>query len=212
VFRLAARQREPDHEGLGLGTVDIIYTGTSFAGSIHKPAGDLRAPFMMRDFDHWEGLPRQQAVPRYSKGYEDKTRHKIEALTYYGERMVTPTRNQEAAEDMKGMKLRVPPAPLYLMLANRSAPMPRRSRLRSLLRLAARAPWTARKSAADYHGKKFYEAAHIMLTGHRRIAASRCRGHVWSSFPTRQESVRRGADTGRAKSSDRSALRTKNRR
>ena len=25
------------NEGLGLGTVDIIYTGASFAGSIHKP-------------------------------------------------------------------------------------------------------------------------------------------------------------------------------
>src|SRR5882757_9654643 len=42
------------NEGLGLGTVDIIYTGTSFAGSIHKPLAISGAPFMMRDFDHWK--------------------------------------------------------------------------------------------------------------------------------------------------------------
>ena len=32
------------NEGLGLGTVDIIYTGTSFAGSIHKPLAISGAP------------------------------------------------------------------------------------------------------------------------------------------------------------------------
>src|SRR5215831_1362788 len=32
------------NEGLGLGTVDIIYTGTSFAGSIHKPLSISGAP------------------------------------------------------------------------------------------------------------------------------------------------------------------------
>ena len=34
------------NEGLGLGTVDMIYTGTSFAGSIHKPlsiSGDRKS-------------------------------------------------------------------------------------------------------------------------------------------------------------------------
>ena len=34
------------NEGLGLGTVDIIYTGASFAGSIHKPLAITGAPFI----------------------------------------------------------------------------------------------------------------------------------------------------------------------
>ena len=42
------------NEGLGLGTVDIIYTGASFAGSIHKPLSITGAPFILRDFDHWK--------------------------------------------------------------------------------------------------------------------------------------------------------------
>ena len=100
------------NEGLGLGTVDMIYTGTSFAGSIHKPLAISGAPFMMRDFDHWKAYRDSKLFRDISKGYEDKTRHKIEALTYYGERMVTANKEIKKPEDMKGMKLRVPPAPL----------------------------------------------------------------------------------------------------
>src|ERR1041384_1555176 len=40
------------NEGLGLGTVEHIYTGTSFAGSIHKPLAISGPPLMLRDFNH----------------------------------------------------------------------------------------------------------------------------------------------------------------
>src|SRR6476469_1964153 len=42
------------NEGLGLGTVDMIYTGVAFAGSIHKPIAITNAPFVLRDFEHWK--------------------------------------------------------------------------------------------------------------------------------------------------------------
>src|SRR6267143_1670312 len=105
------------NEGLGLGTVDMIYTGTSFAGSIHKPLAISGAPFMLRDFSHWKAYRDSKLFRDIAKGYEDKTKHKVIALTYYGERMVTANKEIKKPEDMKGMKLRVPPAPLYLMLA-----------------------------------------------------------------------------------------------
>src|SRR5258706_10842461 len=41
------------NEGLGLGTVDMIYTGVAFAGSIHKPIAVTNAPYVLRDFDHF---------------------------------------------------------------------------------------------------------------------------------------------------------------
>ena len=105
------------NEGLGLGTVDIIYTGTSFAGSVYKPLSISGAPFMLRDFDHWKAYRGSKLFRDLAKGYEDKTKHKVITLTYYGERMVTANKEIKKPEDMKGMKLRVPPAPLYLMLA-----------------------------------------------------------------------------------------------
>src|SRR5689334_1389300 len=42
------------NEGLRLGTVDMIYTGVSFAGSIHKPLAITGAPYILRDYDHWK--------------------------------------------------------------------------------------------------------------------------------------------------------------
>jgi TRAP-type C4-dicarboxylate transport system substrate-binding protein len=101
------------NEGLGLGTVDIIYTGASFAGSIHKPLAITGAPFILRDFNHWKAYRDSQLFRDLAKGYEDKTRHKVVAILYYGERMVTANKEIKKPEDMKGMKLRVPPAPLF---------------------------------------------------------------------------------------------------
>ncbi|MGL4239682.1 MAG: sialic acid TRAP transporter substrate-binding protein SiaP [Beijerinckiaceae bacterium] len=103
------------NEALGLGTVDMIYTGTAFAGSIHKPLAITNAPFILRDFDHWRAYRDSPLFREIAKGYEDKTGHKIMSLTYYGQRMVTANKAITKPDDMKGMKLRVPPAPLFLM-------------------------------------------------------------------------------------------------
>src|SRR6187431_2198742 len=103
------------NEGLGLGTVDMIYTGVAFAGSIHKPIAITNAPFVLRDFDHFMAYRASPLFRQIAKGYEDKTKHKVIALTYYGQRMVTANKEIKKPEDMKGMKLRVPPAPLFLM-------------------------------------------------------------------------------------------------
>ena len=148
------------NEGLGLGTVDIIYTGTSFAGSIHKPLAISGAPFMLRDFDHWKAYRDSKLFRDIAKGYEDKTKHKVIALTYYGERMVTANKEIKKPEDMKGMKLRVPPAPLL----SDAGEIGRRQRhadrvRRSLSRAAAGHRRRPGKSAADHHGEEILRGA-----------------------------------------------------
>jgi tripartite ATP-independent transporter DctP family solute receptor len=180
------------NEGLGLGTVDIIYTGTSFAGSIHKPLSISGAPFMMRDFDHWKAYRDSKLFRDISKGYEDKTRHKIEALTYYGERMVTANKEIKKPEDMKGMKLRVPPAPLYLMLAKsvgaNATPI---AFAEVYLALQQGTVDGQENPLPTIMAKKFYEVqSHIMLTGH--IAESLLTivgGHVWSKLSDADKKV-----------------------
>lgn len=156
------------NEGLGLGTVDIIYTGTSFAGSIHKPLSISGAPFMFRDFDHWKAYRGSQLFRDIAKGYEDKTKHKIVAFTYYGERMVTANKEIKKPDDMKGMKLRVPPAPLYLMLAKsvgaNATPI---AFAEVYLALQQGTVDGQENPLPTIMAKKFYEVqSHIMLTGH----------------------------------------------
>src|SRR6266700_1536344 len=173
------------NEGLGLGTVDMIYTGTSFAGSIHKPLAISGAPFMLRDFSHWKAYRDSKLFRDIAKGYEDKTKHKVIALTYYGERMVTANKEIKKPEDMKGMKLRVPPAPLYLMLAKsvgaNATPI---AFAEVYLALQQGTVDGQENPLPTIMAKKFYEVqSHIILTGHITESLLTIVGsHVWAKL------------------------------
>ncbi len=180
------------NEGLGLGTVDLIYTGTSFAGSIHKPLAISGAPFMLRDFNHWKAYRDGQLFRDIAKGYDDKTKHKVLALTYYGERMVTANKEIKKPEDMKGMKLRVPPAPLYLMLTKsvgaNATPI---AFAEVYLALQQKTVDGQENPLPTIMAKKFYEVqTHVMLTGHIIESLLTIVGsHVWSKLSDPEKKI-----------------------
>src|SRR5258707_50336 len=173
------------NEGLGLGTVDMIYTGASFAGAIHKPIAITGAPFVLRDFDHWKAYRESTLFRDIAKGYEDKTKHKVIALTYYGQRMVTANKEIKKPEDMKGMKLRVPPAPLFLMFTKsvgaNATPI---AFAEVYLALQQGTVDGQENPLPTIMAKKFYEVqSHIMLTGHITESLVTIVGsHVWSKL------------------------------
>src|SRR6478752_7425763 len=180
------------NEGLGLGTVDMIYTGVGFAGSIHKPIAITNAPFVLRDFDHWKKYRDSKLFRDIAKGYEDKTKHKIVTLTYYGERMVTANKEIKKPEDMKGMKLRVPPAPLYLMLAKsvgaNATPI---AFAEVYLALQQGTVDGQENPLPTIMAKKFYEVqSHVMLTGHITESLLTIVGtHVWGKLSDADKKV-----------------------
>ncbi|MFL5213607.1 MAG: sialic acid TRAP transporter substrate-binding protein SiaP [Microvirga sp.] len=180
------------NEGLGLGTVDIIYTGTSFAGSIHKPLAISGAPFMLRDFDHWKAYRDSKLFRDIAKGYEDKTKHKVIALTYYGERMVTANKEIKKPEDMKGMKLRVPPAPLFLMFTKsvgaNATPI---AFAEVYLALQQGTVDGQENPLPTIMAKKFYEVqSHVMLTGHITESLLTIVGtHVWGKLSEPEKKI-----------------------
>jgi tripartite ATP-independent transporter DctP family solute receptor len=170
------------NEGLGLGTVDIIYTGVAFAGSIHKPLAITNAPFVLRDFDHWKAYRGSKLFRDIAAGYEQKTKHKVLTLTYYGQRMVTANREIKKPEDMKGMKLRVPPAPLFLMFTKsvgaNATPI---AFAEVYLALQNKTVDGQENPLPTIMAKKFHEVqTHIMLTGHITESLLTIVGaHVW---------------------------------
>jgi tripartite ATP-independent transporter DctP family solute receptor len=180
------------NEGLGLGTVDIIYTGVSFAGSIHKPLAITGAPFILRDFDHWKAYRDSKLFQDIAKGYDDKTKHKIVALTYYGQRMVTANKEIKKPEDMKGMKLRVPPAPLFLMFTKsvgaNATPI---AFAEVYLALQQGTVDGQENPLPTIMAKKFYEVqSHIILTGHiTECLVSIVGGHVWSKLTPDEQKI-----------------------
>ncbi|WP_114376370.1 sialic acid TRAP transporter substrate-binding protein SiaP [Elioraea thermophila] len=169
VFPASALGNEPAiNEGLTLGTIDMIYTGTAFAGSRFRPIAISNAPYVFRDFDHWLAYRDSDLLKELMAGYDRATGHKVLAMTYYGARHVTANRPIHRPEDMRGMKLRVPQAPLYLMFA--------RSVGANATPIAFAEVYLALQNGTvdgqenplpTIQAKKFYEVqSHIILTGH----------------------------------------------
>ncbi|MBM3478516.1 MAG: DctP family TRAP transporter solute-binding subunit [Alphaproteobacteria bacterium] len=156
------------NQALPLGTIDMIYTGAAFAGASHPPIAISNAPYMFRDFAHWEAYSRSDLFKELADGYDQKTRNKIVALTYYGARHTTANKAIATPADMRGMKLRVPQAPLYLMYARavgaNATPI---AFAEVYLALQNKTVDGQENPLPTIQAKKFHEVqTHINLTGH----------------------------------------------
>jgi tripartite ATP-independent transporter DctP family solute receptor len=180
------------NKALGLGAIDIVYVGINFVAATYEPLGITGAPFMLRDFDHWKAYRGSRLFAELAKGYEDKTGHKIAALTYYGQRHVTANRRINKPQDMLGMKLRVPPAPLFLMFT--------KSVGADATPIAFSDVYTALQQGLvdgqenplpTIMAKKFYEVqSHIVLTGHITESMVAVIGsHVWNKLTPDDQKV-----------------------
>ena len=147
---------------------------------------------MLRDFDHWKAYRDSKLFAELAKGYEDKTKHKIVALTYYGQRMVTANKEIKKPEDMKGMKLRVPPAPLFLMFTKsvgaNATPI---AFAEVYLALQQGTVDGQENPLPTIMAKKFYEVqSHIMLTGHITESLLTIVGsHVWAKLTDDEKKI-----------------------
>lgn len=118
VFPASQLGSEPQlNQGLALGTIDIVYTAVGFAAGQYKPIAISGAPYMLRDFGHFLAYRDSELFRELAAGYDRASGHHMVTLTYTGERHVTANRAIQRPEDMRGLKLRVPQAPLYMMFA-----------------------------------------------------------------------------------------------
>lgn len=173
------------NEGLGLGAIDIVYVGINFVAATYKPLGITGAPFMLRDLDHWKAYRDSKLFSDLVKGYDEKTRHKIVALTYYGQRHVTASKPINKPEDMKGMRLRVPPAPLFLMFTKSVGAQAAPIAFSDVYRALQQGLVDGKENPLPtIMAKKFYEVQrHIVLTGHITESMVTVIGsHVWNKL------------------------------
>lgn len=169
VFPASSLGKESDiNEGLGIGTVDIIYTGQLFAGRSYGPVAIGGAPFMFRDFAHWQAYRDSDLFQELAQGYLDASGNHIVALTYYGERHVTSNRKIEKPADMDGLKIRVPDAPLYMMFPRAVGANPAPIAFAEVYLALQQGVVDAQENPLPtIEAKKFYEVQdYIVLTGH----------------------------------------------
>ncbi len=170
VFPASQLGKETDiNQGLTLGTVDVILTGQLFAGRNYGPISIGGAPFIFRDFDHWKKYSTSKLFDELSDGYQKASGgSKVVAITYYGERHVTANKAINKPEDMKGLKIRVPDAPLYTMFPRAVGANPTPIAFAEVyLALQNKTVDAQENPLPTIEAKKFYEVqSHIMLTGH----------------------------------------------
>ena len=170
VFPASSLGKETDiNQGITLGTVDIILTGQLFPGRVYGPISIGGAPFMFRDFNHWKKYSTSKLFDELSEGYEKASGgSKVVAITYYGERHVTANKAINKPDDMKGLKIRVPDAPLYTMFPRALGANPTPIAFAEVyLALQNKTVDAQENPLPTIEAKKFYEVqSHIMLTGH----------------------------------------------
>jgi tripartite ATP-independent transporter DctP family solute receptor len=170
VFPASSLGKETDiNQGLTLGTVDIIYTGQLFAGRTHGPLAIGGAPYMFRDFEHWRKFSTSTLFAELGEGYRQKSGgNKVVAITYYGERHVTSNKAINKPEDMKGLKIRVPDAPLYTMFPRAVGANPTPIAFAEVYLALQNGTVDAQENPLPtIDAKKFYEVQKfIVLTGH----------------------------------------------
>lgn len=117
VFPASQLGKEADiNQGLKLGTVDIIISGSSFAARDFKPIGVTYFPYIFRGPDHLIAYTKSDIFKRLAAGYEQKTGNHIAAVSYYGTRQTTSNKPIAKCSDMQGLKIRVPDVPAYLAM------------------------------------------------------------------------------------------------
>src|SRR5437773_1360991 len=156
------------NQSLSLGTVDVIYTGQAFAARTYPPLGIGGAPYMFRDFGHWKKYSESAVLHDLEDAYYQKSGNKPIAAVYYGVRHTTANKAIVRPEDMKGLKLRVPDAPLYIMypkvVGANATPI---AFAEVYLALQNGTVDAQENPLPTILAKKFYEVqSHINLTGH----------------------------------------------
>lgn len=194
VFPTSIMGKEAEiNQSLSLGTVDIIYTGTSFAGQTYPPMALSELPYIFRDYQHWTNFNNSELFQEISKGYKQVTRgNHIVGNNYYGQRHITSNKPINTPNDMKGLKLRVPNASIYKMfpLAVGANPSPI-AFSEVYLALQQGVVDAQENPLPTIKAKKFYEVQeYISLTGHLQGSIiTVLSDRLWSSLDEQDKKI-----------------------
>ena len=112
------------------GAIDLGFSGAAMLVNWHKPIGIFEAPFLARDWEHWQTMFNSPTGLAVQREVETKANIRRVGAPWYGGQRHFTTRNKpiNRPEDLKDMKIRVPEVPLFLDMIRsvgaRPTPMP----------------------------------------------------------------------------------------
>lgn len=169
VYPASQLGKENDiNQGLSLGTVDIIISGSSFAAKAFPRIGVTYYPYTFRNPDHLLAYTKSPIYKELTAGYEQKTGHEIVATTYYGTRHTSSNKPITKCADMKGLKMRVPDVPAYLAMPRACGANTTPIAFAEVYLALQNGTVEAQENPLPtIEAKKFFEVQkHIVLTGH----------------------------------------------
>ncbi len=184
VFPASSLGKESDiNQGMTLGTVDMIISGTSFAARAYPRLGIAYYPFIFRDGDHLLAYSRSAVFKDMVDEFRKKTGIQITAYTYYGARHTTAQKVFTNCEGMKGLKIRVPDAPAYTATPRACGANPTPIAFAEVYLALQNGTVEAQENPlTTIEAKKFFEVQKaIMLTGHIVDGlTTQIAPHVWN--------------------------------
>lgn len=96
------------------GSLDMSIAGPSFLGVWHEPAAVFDAAYLFDSVDHFEQTVNGEIGQQVWEGLRESSGLQVLGSWYYGTRHITANKEIRSPEDLEGVKLRVPNAPLYL--------------------------------------------------------------------------------------------------
>lgn len=194
VFPVSIMGKEAElNQSISLGTVDIIYTGTSFAAQSYPPMALSELPYIFRDYEHWQHFNESDLFAELIEGYKVASKgNRVIGNNYYGQRHLTSNKPILTPADMENLKLRVPNASIYKMfpLAVGANPSPI-AFSEVYLALQQGVVDAQENPLPTIKAKKFYEVQkYISLTGHLQgsvltVASDR----LWASLSPEDERI-----------------------
>lgn len=155
-------------ESLTLGTVDIGFVGAGHMAQRYAPISIHLAAFLWRDLDHFLAYPTSNTYKELTGAYEDASGNKVIAMTYFGQRHVSANEPLLTPEAFEGLKMRVPPVPIYMVFPDAVGANSTPVNFSELYLALQQGVVVAQENPLPtIQAKKFYEVqSHIMLTGH----------------------------------------------
>jgi len=155
-------------EGVQAGLVEIITEGPSQFGSMIPKASQLEAPYLYQSVDHMMKALNGEYKDKLNELF-DSIGVKIAGTFYYGTRQLTVNKEVHTLEDLKGMKIRVPQADMYVKMIDSWNAAATPMALGDLyLALQTGTVDGQENPLTTYDAQKFYEtsAKYIILTNH----------------------------------------------
>jgi tripartite ATP-independent transporter DctP family solute receptor len=103
-------------EGLSLGSLDITIAGVSYLADAYKPITIGAAPYAFKSWNHLNNYFKSALFTKFKNEYTQITGIQIIGSFSSGFRNVTANKPIRTPADMKGLKIRVPDAPLFLAM------------------------------------------------------------------------------------------------